>query len=145
MKVSFGLTNGTSGFLYGTIYGSDWNETGWVCDDYFDEVAAKAVCNSLNGSYFHHATYQYVTDEYDDFVVDDLVCRGTENITSQCDWTWWHNCWGKEGIYLDCGGPRDWNPGPVSFNLTHGEHGVLWTTIFNYIGQKKSGWVCDSG
>lgn len=144
MTLSFGLTFGNNtGFLYATLsYSDSYSVSGWVCDDWFDEVEAMAICNSMNGSYWFFGHSQDLTDEFDDFILDDFRCSGIDNISSQCSWTYEHNCWGGEGLYLDCAGQRDWNPGPVYFNLSDGDHGILHTTSFTYTGQLAVGYIC---
>jgi len=145
MTLSFGLTLGDAGLLYATLVSDNsTNVTGWVCDDSFYEEEAMAVCNSMSGgSYYFFGGNQYVTDQFDDFLVDDFDCNGTEDFSSQCTWIYDHNCYSKEAVFLDCGGPRDWYPGPKSFGLTEGNHGLLYTTTYNYTGQEETGWVCD--
>jgi len=145
MTLKFGLTSGDAGLLYATLTQNSTNITGWVCDDYFDEIGATAICNSMNGSYWFFNDYQSLTDEFDDFLIDDFICSATEDIYSHCNWTYDHNCYSQEGVYLDCGGPREWIPGPISFGLTEGDKGLLYTTVLNITGQEETGWVCDDG
>jgi len=141
MTLSFGLTLGDTGFLYAT---NSSNVTGWVCDDYFEDVAATAICNSMNGSYWFYGKSQFLTDEYTDFIIDDFICSQSDDIDSHCNWTSNHNCISEEGVFLDCGGPRS-RSGPQSFNLSHGDHGILYTSIMNYTGHEQSGFVCTGG
>jgi len=144
MTISFGLTDGVIGLLYATISENSTNTTGWVCDDYMHETAAIAICNSINGSYWFYADYQDLTDEYDDILVNYIGCSGTKNISSQCTWSTEFSCWSTKGVYLDCGGPRDWIPGPLSFTLTNGDKGWLRTTVLNMTNQEETGWVCGT-
>jgi len=141
MALSFGLTDGNIGLLYASISENSSIASGWVCDDYMTETAAIAICNSIDGSYWFYADYQDLTDEYDDILLNRITCSDTQNISSQCTWST-GTCWSTKGVYLDCGGPRDWIPGPLSFTLTNGDKGWLKTTALNITNQEETGWVC---
>lgn len=122
MTLSFGLTNGDTGLLYAKLAQNSSTTMGWVCDDGFDDVEAAAICNSLNGSFLFFEDSQILMDDYN-FTVD-ISCSGTENLT-QCSWTDQNNCNFRGGIFLDCSGPQDWLPGPISFGMTEVDHGLL--------------------
>ena len=93
MAISFGLTRGGTGILYATIsYDNNTNVTGWVCDDGFGVVEARAICKSMNGSLWRFEKYQYVNDKYEDFIIDNFVCLASNNVSSQCSWTLYHDC-----------------------------------------------------
>jgi len=78
---------------------------GTVCDDGFNEAAARVVCNSLG--------YGYVGGEIeiDAFPIgkgqiwlDDIQCNGTERHISECSHRGWgvHNCVHKEDVAVSC-------------------------------------------
>jgi len=145
---AFGLTNGTTGILY--------MRYGWVCDDSFNVDSARIVCAEMgmglseeNGWWITSTTA--VPDSwngyygYNDFGMDNLVCSETAQGIDDCTWEITHNCIYLEGVYLDCRGPTNWRPGPISFGLTDGDKGLLYTTVLSETGQEETGWVCDNG
>jgi len=77
---------------------------GTVCDDYFDNAAAKVVCHMLG--YKH--TGQFIGNRYaagnGTIWLDEVDCDGTERHISECSHTAWgfHHCEHHEDVSVSC-------------------------------------------
>eukprot|EP01047_Picozoa_sp_COSAG01_P051930 COSAG01_NODE_5407_length_4281_cov_1.613196_6_plen_559_part_01 len=81
-----------------------------VCDDSFDDNAAKAICKDL-GFDGNNATH-YVTKHGDDkFAADDIRCPSGAASFVECSMAtpYSDDCGDKESVGIDCGGQREAN------------------------------------
>ena len=76
---------------------------GTVCDDFFNNTAADAICKTMN----YTSAIRWTTDE--DFgslqrnygiKLDNVQCSSTE--WESCTFTEWHNCEHEEDVFLSC-------------------------------------------
>lgn len=77
---------------------------GPVCDDSFDLNAADVVCRQLG--FFRAATVMFGSPfgKADGFILDDVVCSGTEDNLAKCAHDAWlsHNCEEDETVGIEC-------------------------------------------
>jgi len=85
---------------------------GTVCDDYFDDVAARVVCYSLG----YRNVGGFVGNRYGagrgPIWLDNVLCRGTETNIADC----WHGAWGRH----NCGHAEDVSVSCVGVRLVGG-------------------------
>jgi deleted-in-malignant-brain-tumors protein 1 len=80
---------------------------GSVCDDYFDQNAARVVCNSLFPFY---ESARVVPNNFGPFngpiLLDNVQCSGDESSLAECRHLAWgdHNCGHAEDVAVSCGG-----------------------------------------
>ena len=84
---------------------------GSVCNDGFDDNAAKVACRQLGydrGPAYKTSYRSYVESVYGPttgaIVMDDVSCRGYENTLQACSYRVDHNCDHSEDVGLNCGG-----------------------------------------
>ena len=79
---------------------------GTVCDDYFSDDSANAICRLLG--YSSHSSwssgYKWEIQSNYDIKMDDVQCS-REDWTS-CTYETYHNCDHSEDIFLTCTGKR---------------------------------------
>ena len=82
---------GTSGMLE-IKYNGSW---GLICDDNWNDAAARVACRSL-GLAGGHAIY--TPEESGEVLADNFVCEGTESSLQECRFRGWrvHDCSPKE-------------------------------------------------
>ena len=81
------------------------NIWGTVCDDGFDDAAAKVVCHMLGYGYFgHFLSNAYGADPNKPMWLDDVRCNGTEGNISDCRHRGWgiHDCNKEEVVSVSC-------------------------------------------
>ena len=90
-----GEDGGNSGLL---IYNG-----GTVCDDYFDQNAADAICSLMgfasSGSEWNSSSSWSIQSEYKIFL-DDVECSNAS--WASCDYSESHNCGHSEDVFLSC-------------------------------------------
>ena len=75
---------------------------GTVCDDYFDNIAADAICKYMNYTYASRWTSDESYDIQETFPInlDDVECSRAEWET--CTFAEEHNCDHDEDVFLSC-------------------------------------------
>ena len=78
---------------------------GTVCDDYFDDIAANAICREMgrpygeatwkNGNYYSHQSRKTIK-------IDDVRCPSDE--WDSCTFRVGHNCAHTEDVHIACKG-----------------------------------------
>ena len=74
---------------------------GYICDDYFDDVASDTVCRQLG---FRRAV-KYFGSSYlqnYDFEVDNIRCLGNQFSINDCDFQRTHDCYSYEHVAVRC-------------------------------------------
>ena len=95
---------------------------GTVCDDYFNETAAEAICRQINPSYsMLEWTFgsRFEIQDNLDIKLDDVQCSSTD--WESCEYSEEHNCGHSEDVFLSCGRTRSEDPTGIfiiSKNLT---------------------------
>ncbi|KAL5272032.1 hypothetical protein ACHWQZ_G000289 [Mnemiopsis leidyi] len=75
---------------------------GTVCDDYFSNNAAEAICKLMNFTSaveWDNGTYFNIQSNYD-IKLDDVKCSSTE--WESCSYSEEHNCGHSEDVFLSC-------------------------------------------
>ena len=88
-----------------------------VCDDYWAGPAARVVCRQLGLTGGIARQGSYFTQAGSDFVMDNVVCSGTEERLVECDHLTRHNCGPGEAAGVECGPPPH---GPTAVTLVGG-------------------------
>jgi len=80
------------------------NVTGTVCRDYFDDAAARVVCNMLGYGYIGWSIGTRYGAGSGPIWLDDVRCNGTETSISQCRHNGWgsHNCDHNNDVSVSC-------------------------------------------
>ena len=92
-------------------------EGGTVCDDYFNDNAANAICREMgfssSTSWKSGSELSYgASQESLDITLDDITC--TDNDWKTCSYSASHNCGHSEDVFLSCQSGKD---APCSHNL----------------------------
>lgn len=76
---------------------------GGVCDDNFNNAAAQVACRMLNLP-TASATYKSVTSQNSTFILDDIICQGSEASLFDCNHSpiGINNCRASEFIAISC-------------------------------------------
>ena len=95
---------------YGTVMVHNGNRWGSICDDNFDNTAAKVICRSLgypgNAGHTAYGSAAY-GQGYGSYInMDDVSCGGGEGNVFNCGHTTSHNCGKSEDAGVQCGGSR---------------------------------------
>ena len=75
---------------------------GTVCDDYFSNNAAEAICKLMNFTSaveWDNGTYFNIQSNYD-IKLDDVECNST--VWESCSYSEEHNCEHSEDVFLSC-------------------------------------------
>ena len=77
---------------------------GTVCDDQFNNTAAKVVCNTLTGKLVGHFIGNRYGAGSEPIWLDNVQCSGTENNISECQHNGWgsHNCTHSQDVSVSC-------------------------------------------
>jgi len=77
---------------------------GTVCDDYFDDAAARVVCHMLGYGYFGHFLSNRYGAGSGPIWLDDVHCYGNETNISDCRHRGWghHDCNHEEDVSVSC-------------------------------------------
>jgi hypothetical protein len=77
---------------------------GTVCDDSFNDIAARVACYSLNFGYFGQFEYNNYGPGTGQIWLDDVQCSGSERDISSCRHSGWgiHNCVHDEDVSISC-------------------------------------------
>ncbi|XP_063678290.1 deleted in malignant brain tumors 1 protein-like [Bolinopsis microptera] len=79
---------------------------GTVCDDYFSDYAADAICRELGFGRLIDWTYGYKYEwrfqSSKSISLDDVRC-GSDRVWSNCRYNTYHNCVHGEDVFLTCG------------------------------------------
>ncbi|XP_052268670.1 uncharacterized protein LOC127870050 [Dreissena polymorpha] len=137
------LVNGTSS-QSGRVeieYRGRW---GTICDDGFDDLEAKVICNmlgfstndskALGGSYYGEGT--------GDIVVDEMRCIGNENDISECkssDWMSPSNCNHIEDASVECKTEVRLSDGPTRYaGRLEIQNNSVWETVCSDLVDNKT-------
>lgn len=71
---------------------------GGICDDSFDQRDGEVLCRMVGQTFVSFRS----TQGPDNFLIDDLDCRGTETNVFQCSRSNSEDCSGNENVYLQC-------------------------------------------
>ena len=104
------------------------DEWGTVCDDYWDSIDARVVCNQLGffGDAYAVSAFQFgAGDSSMSIWLDNVHCTGTETYLSECPHNGWgvHNCGHFEDAGVVCQG--QW--------LTATHSTIMYTLIYKLI------------
>jgi len=111
------------------------NAWGTVCDDYFNDAAARVVCNMLGYGYFGRFLNNHYGAGSGTIWLDNVQCSGTETNIANCQHNSWgsHDCVHGEDVSLSCVAVRLVGSG----NPQEGRLEVYYNSIW--------GTVCDDG
>ena len=76
-----------------------------VCDDYWDDKDAKVVCRMLgfnSGTAFFGPSGPFGNVTSANFIMDNVLCTGTEHSILECPHQTTHNCHITEGAGVRC-------------------------------------------
>ena len=132
---------------------------GTVCDDSFDNAAARVVCYMLgyghNGRFIGNRTRWGTT-----FWLDDVRCRGTETSIIYCQHSGWgrHNCQYNEAVSVSCfevrlsgsSSPREgrlevYHNGTWGTVCGHSFYDAAASVVCYMLGYRHIGHVVDNG
>ena len=79
---------------------------GTVCDDYFSDNAATAICREMGfpGAESWSSGQRYEQQSSMQITLDDVSCSGDE--WDSCEYRTEHNCGHSEDIFLHCSGKK---------------------------------------
>ncbi|XP_052763243.1 scavenger receptor cysteine-rich type 1 protein M160-like [Mya arenaria] len=133
-KTPIRLANGT-GPHSGRVelkYRGQW---GTICDDNFDDMEAKVICNMLGFSGKNAKAHfgAYYGEGQGNIVVDELRCVGTEEDISECkssDWLSQTDCNHNEDAAVECFSELRLQDGPADFvGRLEILNGTNWETV----------------
>ena len=104
MRIGVRLSDITSGRLF---ISRDLKNWGTVCDDNFDVVDARVVCQSIFGMHANGKLVPSSTDQIGDLpriLMDEVDCKGHENSIFECGFKELSNCDHSEDVSLICTG-----------------------------------------
>ena len=73
-----------------------------ICDDYWDSNDATVVCRMLGYQLGIATTESEFGDVWENFIMDNVQCEGSEDNIIDCSHISEHNCGGSEGAGVRC-------------------------------------------